>query len=217
MSEYFAPPILVSLLILYILFIWILTVGVRDYRHSLREAKRLKIFEIKEGKVNTLAALLRELELPFAFEIAISHIGKDRKYYLIVPESRTDEVKSKFSDAMAAKDYNIYHPGGVNRGVYLKSDKERPILDFRSLDFSKVNEIGESAVLQIVASGLSGGRRQVNLRVFISAPTAYQAEEILMNLRAGFTDFRLAEAKGADFLRRLNNRIFDEKEALIWG
>lgn len=217
MFEWLTPQLLVAFIVLYFLFVWGIALGVRDLKHSLRNKKRDKVFEIGFGRFITLASLLREIEPPLAFEIAVHHLGKEVHFYLTVPGSRESEIAGRFPEARLAQNYNVYHPNGSHKGFVLKPQKENPILDFRTLDFSKVNEIGEAAVFQTVARKDKKGCKFVNLRVFASAPTTYQADEILTALAPGFLDFKLSEARNKDFWEFLNRRAYLEKDEFLWG
>ena len=83
------------------------------------------------------------------------------------------------------------------------------------LDISRVNEIGEACVIQFIFQE-AYEEKQMNFRILASAPTPYQAQEIIWSLVQPFKDLKFSEAKNGDFAKRVASREFSDKEAIVW-
>jgi hypothetical protein len=182
--------------------------------------RMVKVFKLHSGSYNRLNETLKLLTPPFTLEIAIHQLGKDVNYYLIVPSFRLEEVKNKISGAVeVVDDYGIFYSGGGHIGLIAQKDNWL-LSSFQGLveglDFSKVNEIGEGVVIQLIFNKDEKDRLLTNFRIAISAPTPYQAQEILMSLKPSFGEFKLSEIKSAGFMAKVVSRQFDEKEAVVW-
>src|SRR3989344_7692958 len=113
---------------------------------------------------------LASLKKPFVLEMAVPHIGEEIRFYLSVPrlvkEVASKQVQGIWSNASveeADDDYNIFNPSGATAGAYLKQGENYalPIRTYQEIgmdtfsaivgSFSKMNEVGEGAALQIVA------------------------------------------------------------------
>lgn len=158
--------------------------------------------------------LLASLSPPFSFEVAVSQLGKDPKYYVSVPARLAGKAMDKL-DAKEVDDYDVYYTNGVNIGVYLKGEGSFDDLDVSKIDLSEVNEIGEGAVVQFLFNKKKRGKYEANGRILVSAPSAYQAKEIMTRIRSSLSGFKFVEVKNAEFMNRINSRKFDEKETIM--
>lgn len=190
---------------------WNMAVGIMAVKNSLKEQKRFKLLKLGSGKfLLDLNEIIKNLEPPFAFEIAIKHLGRDIGYYLAVPAGKMKGLNLK--DAKAAHDYNIFHQGGSHTGVFLKGILSLKDLNLANIDFSRINEIGEGAVVQL----LFKEKGKANFRILVSAPTPYRVQEILFAMKPAFSDFKMVESKDKDFVRRVTYREFDDRELIEW-
>lgn len=184
------------------------------------EHRKVKVFKLRPEAYNRLNETLKSLPPSFTLEIAVHQLGKDVNYYLIVPSFRSEEVKNKISGAVEiADDYSTFYSGGGHIGV--TAQKDNWLLSslqglVEGLDFSKVNEIGEGVIIQLIFNKDEKDRLLTNFRIAISAPTPYQAQEILMSLKPSFSEFKLSEVKNSGFMGKVVSRQFDEKEAVVW-
>ncbi len=184
------------------------------------EHKKIKVFKLRPEAYNRLNETLKSLMPPFTLEIAVHQLGKDVNYYLIVPSFRFEEVKNKISEAVeVADDYSVFYSGGGHIG--LTARKDNWMLSslqglVEGLDFSKVNEIGEGVIIQLIFNKDEKDKLLTNFRIAISAPTPYQAQEILLSLKPSFGEFKLSEVKNSGLLGKVVSRQFDEKEAVVW-
>ncbi len=113
---------------------------------------------------------LSSLKKPFALELAVPHIGEEIHFYLSVPrlvsETAIKQIQGLWHNASvepAADDYNIFNLSGAAAGAYLlqRENYALPIRTYQEIGadtfsavvgaFSKLNEIGEGAALQIIA------------------------------------------------------------------
>src|SRR4030042_1485871 len=137
---------------------------------------------------------IKSLKPPFTFEVAVHHLGKDTNYYLVVSKHRARGLLNQ-KGIEEVEDYHIFHHGGEHLGVYLKGSSRWPDINFGDIDFSKVNEVGEGAVVQFVFGRRGRRRTSVNARIVVSAPSNFQAREIISAIKPIFSGFDLGESK----------------------
>lgn len=140
----------------------------------LGQGGREKDFRIEVNKFEQLLSNLSSMKKPFAFEVAIPHIGEEIHFYLAVPRLMsavaTKQVQGIWSGAIVdpiPQDYNIFNAEGAVAGAYIsqKENTALPIRTYRELEmdsfasilggFSRVKEVGEGAALQILVQSQS--------------------------------------------------------------
>ena len=241
---------------------------------EITESSAQKDFKHEINLTEQLLSGLASLKKPFVLEIAVPHIGEEIRFYLSVPrlvrEVAVKQIHGIWTNASveeADDDYNIFNPSGATAGAYLKQGENYalPIRTYQEIgmdtfsaivgSFSKMNEVGEGAAMQIVARPASKESKkrfesylrslkrgeplkrvfghgfpfgagemkeafnpkgeeakkeekvvdeeavkaltaktakplfEVNVRLLTSAPTSFQANDILDGLSAGFTQF----------------------------
>ena len=128
-----------------------------------------KDFKSELAHFEQLLAALAAIKKPFAFEVAVPHVGEEIHFYLAVPrlsaEVATKQVQGLWSAAtveLVQDDFNIFNSQGTTVAAYVaqKNDFALPIRTYAELgvdsfesilgSFAKINEIGEGAALQIV-------------------------------------------------------------------
>ena len=186
-------------------------------RHkSFLERRELRVFKIEPAEVGMpLNIFIRALKPPFSFEVAVQHLGAERGYYLVVPKGRAKKLR-ELKGLKEIRDYHIFHSGGENLGAYFKDSDKWPQVSFDEIDFSKVNEIGEAAVVQFVFSKKRRGHAVANLRIAASAPSSFQAKEILSALKTSFGEFSAVGSKSEEFMHLINSREFEPDEKMFW-
>lgn len=222
MTDYLTLTNLTAIFVLFLLLLvgFVSFAKQRAYKiHSART--QLKVLKIKPVAYDNLSEILKTIEMPFVFEASVHQLGKDVNYYLIVPASRIEETKDKIGDGIElVDDYNVFHSGGSHIGIAVHKKNDWLIVSFpeliRNLDFSKVNEIGEGVAIQLVGGKKTKEGLAANLRIMISAPTPYQAQEILLSLKPAFDGFKLLENKSKSFIEKFVFRQFDNEESVIW-
>ena len=241
---------------------------------EITESSAQKDFKHEINLTEQLLSGLASLKKPFVLEIAVPHIGEEIRFYLSVPrlvrEVAVKQIHGIWTNASveeADDDYNIFNPSGAAAGAYLKQGENYalPIRTYQEIgmdtfsaivgSFSKMNEVGEGAAMQIVARPASKESKkrfesylrslkrgeplkrvfghgfpfgaeemkeafnpkgeeaqkaekvvdeeaikaltaktakplfEINVRLLTSAPTSFQANDILDGLSAGFTQF----------------------------
>ena len=109
------------------------------------------------------------IKKPFAFEIAVPHVGEEIHFYFAVPklsaEIAAKQIQGLWNGASIepiGDDFNIFNMNGATAAAYvaLRNNFALPIRTYAELgidsfesilgSFSKINEIGEGAALQVV-------------------------------------------------------------------
>jgi len=130
-----------------------------------------KDFKLEIAHFEQLLAGLSAIKKPFAFEIAVSHIGEEIHFYLSVPklagEIAVKQVQGLWSGAsveLVEDDFTIFNAHGASVAAYVaqKENYALPIKTYAELGidsfesilgaFAKINEIGEGAALQLIVS-----------------------------------------------------------------
>ncbi|MBU2101538.1 hypothetical protein KKH05_02365 [Patescibacteria group bacterium] len=169
--------------------------------------------KISDGKIGDF---IKSIKPPFTFEIAIHHLGKEVHYYVALPKNRA-KILAGFEEVKEVEDYHLFNHGGEHVGAYFKEGGDWSDIDLAKVDFSKVNEVGEGVAIQMVFGRRRRKGTAVNLRILASAPSSYQAKEILASIKPAFSSFGLIESRGEDFLNEVNFREFNKKELMYWG
>jgi hypothetical protein len=115
-----------------------------------------------------LFSALSALEQPFVLEMSVHHTGEEIHFYIAVPRSAIEftkrQIQGLFPDSQVAEtdDYNISGPNSSAAAAYLtlKDNFVLPIRTYRESEvdtfapivstFSKLEEVGEGATLQMV-------------------------------------------------------------------
>lgn len=144
-----------------------------------------------------LFSILSGAKMPFTLEVAVPHAGQEISFYVGVPRtaaesmSRQIEGLLKGSQVLPADDYNIFIPGGENRGVYLKQkfsyalpvrtyaeanvDTFAPILS----GLSKISEVGEGVAIQILAKPAAGGMKRNIFKIISNLKKGGKIESVI--------------------------------------
>ncbi len=198
-------------------------------------------FNLRNGDINGIIEFFKKADFFFVFEIAVQQIGKEVNYYLITFPSFEKKLVSIFKDIYPdveiskEDDYIIFNPEGSVSAAYFEPISVYEISkliakgqsmakgstcggsaaggqpNFASLDFSKVNEVGESAAVQMIPSGCPSAiksKKEIEIRFLSSAPTPYQSKEILDSfVSSRFSDLKVREPKNkASFISKFNFR-----------
>lgn len=222
MTSIFTPSVDLALGTLVALGLFCVAVFVRRlYYRSRVSRKQFRVVELQGGAAS-LKNILEVLAPPFALEVAVHQLGRDVHTYVAIPANRAGQLMQR-AECREVPDYNIYHPGGAHVGGSLapKGDSSGCIRAFmhllEDLDFSKVNEVGEGVVFQLVfGRRRRGGAWSGNVRVLVSAPTPYQAHEILSDLEREFSGCRWTEEKDREFFEAVTYRKFDRSRRINW-
>jgi len=214
MFEFLSPVDTISSLALLVLALFGLVELAVALKHSYYSSKKhLVILRVSPQLVaGRVWDFINSITPPFTFEIAIHHLGKEVNYYVILPRKRAGELTLR-EGMSETDDYNLFHHGGEHLGAYLKGGEACPIVDVEKIDFSKVNEVGEGVVIQMIFGRKWARELSANFRILVSAPSNYQAKEILSAIKPSFPGFNLIESRGDDFINRVNFREYDAKQS----
>ena len=217
MFKFLSPVDTVSSLALLVLAIFGLIELAVALKHSYYSSRRhLIILRVNpQLVVGKIGDFVRSIKPPFTFEVAIHYLGTEVNYYVILPRKRVRELVAR-EGISEADDYNLFHHGGEHQGAYLKGGEACPAVDVDKIDFSKVNEIGEGVVIQMIFGRKRGRKLLANFRILVSAPSSYQAKEILAAIKPSFPGLNLIESRGDDFINRVNFREYDAKQSTCW-
>ncbi len=210
----YVTPITLALIILSALSLSCLVYLVRVYAY--RKSKRLggiEILRVKGGEKQGVKDIIDAVGVPLTLEIAVHQLGNDVNTYIIVPPRRVKMAEGALS-VERADGYDMYHSGGVQLGAYMKEGGNLQSLDAGKIDFSKVNEIGEGAVVQFIFKKKRGKTFVANGRILVSAPSTYQANEILVGIKGSLRNFKTVDVRNRSFLRKVYMREFDEADAI---
>ncbi|HEY4498365.1 MAG TPA: hypothetical protein VJA63_01920 [Candidatus Paceibacterota bacterium] len=214
MLSFFTPTAIVAFVLGLSIWLVLFVSLLKTYSPLRHRRAPFKIFKIDNPKIlGEHLELLQSINPPFVLEIAVHHLGKKVNYYLLAP--RSSRIKNPAFEEV--KDYDLYHHGGYHLGVSLRAPEARSwrAIDLKKLDFSKVNEIGEGVVIQLLIQKRRRKKSTANLRVLISAPSAYQTKEILAVLESAFPGFKIVEATNREFIHEVNAREFNDKESIL--
>ncbi|RJQ29263.1 DUF87 domain-containing protein [Candidatus Parcubacteria bacterium] len=149
-------------------------------REAKAENSPQKDFKSEINRFEQLLGNLASNRKPFVFELAVPHVGEEIHFYLAVPK-RYGEVASKQVQGLwsgasvvpTADDYNIFNAEGATAAAYL-GQKENSVLPMRTYQeigsdtfdsivgaFTKVNEVGEGAALQLIARPIPNAKKRV--------------------------------------------------------
>jgi hypothetical protein len=201
----------VALILLAILSITGSFSAFRFFGRTYKTNRKFVILEVDSSKTKEINRVLSGVSPPFTLEVAVSQLGKQESVYIGLPANKAKKIKQSL-DAKFIRDYHPYYPGGFVVGGYAKSEDSIENVSLDSIDFSEVNEIGEGAVVQFLVSKKSRGNLLANVRVLVSAPSSYQAKEILGDIKKSLEHIKFTETKSDEFVERFNGRVFNEKE-----
>jgi len=125
-----------------------------------------------------LFGVLAGIGKPFVFESAVQNIGRDIKFFISVPASSVqftiNKIEGLWRDARveAGEEFNIFNPEGEAMGLYIKQKRNYslPIRTYieSNVDtfvpilsgLSRVNEIGEGAMIQMIVKPASKSEKK---------------------------------------------------------
>lgn len=128
-----------------------------------------KDFKSEISLSEQLISNLSSIQVPFVFELAVPHIGEEIHFYLAIPQKYSEiaikQIQSIWPGASAIRiydDYTIFTPNCFTSSAYLTLSRNfsLPIRTYQEIGldtmnailgaFSKINEIGEGAALQLI-------------------------------------------------------------------
>jgi len=185
--------ILAAFIILVFFGVWFLFYKLR----KMSAGERINLFKISnQEKIRDFLEILIKAGCSFILEIAVHHLGKERNYYLVVDAKNRIRflkiMKEQLiqSELIESEDYYIFHHDGHFIANCAELNGGDDFIDFNwsQINFSKVNEVGEGALAQFLFNPISEKTsKKVELRLMASAPSLYQAKEILYSITDSFS------------------------------
>ncbi|MFH1188761.1 MAG: hypothetical protein V1652_02870 [bacterium] len=221
--ESFLSPIGMAFIILGVLLLFCMFAFYRflQYRVVI-EPMIPRVIRINFTQKGTFKNIIKHLRTPFALEIALDQFGTEMIYYVIVPSKHIDEVRQSLpAPGEIVNDYEMYTSEGVHRVFTIVAKEElqsfSAMIDIcENLDFSPVNEIGESAVVQWTVKRKENGKYAVTIRLLVSSSTDIQTEEIIRSIQCSFPQtYVLEEITEGDYLYEMTFRKFNEAYEIL--
>ena len=165
--------------------------------------KPAQLFKVGEqASINRLLGALSTVNFPFILELAVHHLGKEKNCYLAVSDRHKNQLlnllKKKLPEIILkeAEDYYVFHHDGKTVAFWADSVNDEKLFDFdwQKIDFSEVNEVGEGAVAQVLFN-FEKDKKPAELRLMASAPSSYQANEILNLISRSFSQVKFKTPK----------------------
>ncbi|HVN26079.1 MAG TPA: DUF87 domain-containing protein [Candidatus Paceibacterota bacterium] len=133
-------------------------------------------FKAELAHFEQLLGGLSAIRQPVVFEMAVPHVGEEIHFYIGVPkraaETAAKQIQGLWTGAsveLVQDDFNIFNVHGATAAAFLlqKENFALPVKTYAELGidsfegiigaFSKINEVGEGAALQMVVTPASGG------------------------------------------------------------
>ncbi len=160
---------------------------VRIVKNETKEGSTGNEWKTEIGRFEQLLSNLASEKRPLIFEVAVPHVGEEIHFYVSVPrdlvEIASKQVQGLWPGASVTEtgdDYNIFNPNGATATAYLLAQDNfaLPVRTYAELEtdtfaailgsFTKVNEIGEGAALQVVIRSAPRDLKK-NLRHYLDA------------------------------------------------
>ncbi|MBI4119458.1 MAG: type IV secretion system DNA-binding domain-containing protein [Parcubacteria group bacterium] len=192
-----------------------------------RQPEEGKDFKDEINLSAQLFSVLSGLKKPFVLEAAVRHVGEEIRFYAAVPSAVASfvsrQIEGLWKDAQvdAADEFNVFNPQGAGAGVYLKQkfsyalpirtyaeaniDTFAPLLN----GLSKLNEVGEGAMIQIVARPASSSAKKTVSGFINALKKGGKAEDIFeRKFPIGFRE--IGEALSTE-TKQQEQKVIDEE------
>jgi len=219
-------------------------------KKALVEQLSMKLFRIKlpreskEGRElkreisisEQLISALASFKKPFAFEVAVPHVGEEIHFYLSVPQVAGEAVIRqiqalwKDADVSLVDDYNVFNPSGAISAFSL-SQKDyyvvplRTYQEFESDTFlsvlgglARINEVGEGCAIQYIVRPAEKTAKKNIKKAIEELRKGKSVREVIYG--ETFDNFSLGEisevaTKGNVALEKKEEKNVDERMAKI--
>jgi hypothetical protein len=148
-----------------------------------RDAVVFSVLLDRKGEA-AAADFLKKADFPVAFDIVIQHLGTERENFFVVAREDAEKaelmIKDFWPQAVVSRsgDYLIFHHGGFY-DAFRTSIPEHEFggHDISAVDLSRVNELGEGAVVRFFRDP-SDKDTDIKILGLFSAPSQYQLREM---------------------------------------
>jgi hypothetical protein len=182
MNQLFVPLVLAMTALAFVLtFLFTVKNIKRKYGLSRVNSSMIKM-RYSEQAEKEAKDIIAAAGFPVALDLAVEHLGKVPDIYITTEKkffSRLKKLAGKNALSgyeIKEEDYLVFHPGGFYEVLTGEMDKEDALqTEFKAIDLSKVNEIGEGAAIRMVFAP----KKKANIVMFFSAPSQFQLREIV--------------------------------------
>ena len=155
-------------------------------------------FKQEIAKFEQLLSGLAATKKTAVFEVAVPHVGEEIHFFVAVPKKMEETAVKQIqglwtgaSVAATADDYNIFNTQGAAAAAYLtqRENFALPVRTYAELEsdpfapllggFTKVNELGEGAALQVVLRPAAVSRKKTILKYLEQLKKGEEAAKIL--------------------------------------
>jgi len=185
-------------------------------KYGLRQANssmvRVPYSEQSEAKAKKI---ISAANFPIALDLAVEHLGKKPDIYITTEKKHFPKLLKLAGQCASGEceikeeDYLVFHHGGFYEVLVGEMERDDALnLNFKAVDLSKVNEIGEGAAIRMIFIP----KKKVRISMFFSAPSQFQLREIVEGAITPFKgkgcrvpknrESAIAEFNSPDFLYR---------------
>lgn len=168
-----------------------------------------RIFKIYADteEIDFLIGNLPQKMPPFILEATVPHLGKKIEFFVSAGKNEKEVIATIKKHLPAAKieeteDFSIFYHGGETIVSLVEAGRH---FKFSRLNFSKINEVGESCLLQMLRG--FGKNNRIEIRLLVSAPSQFQAKEIFRSIIPNPEDGKIIKVKNsAALIGKINSR-----------
>ncbi|TSC52478.1 MAG: hypothetical protein LiPW41_248 [Parcubacteria group bacterium LiPW_41] len=237
--------IFISILVAAIIGVGLFFLWKNKIKKALVEQLSMKLFliklprESKEGRElkkeisisEQLIAALASFKKPFAFEVAVPHVGEEIHFYISVPQvageavARQIQALWKDADVIPVDDYNIFNPAGAVSAFSLSQRDYyvvplRTYQEFESDTFlsvlgglAQINEVGEGCAIQYIVRPADRSAKKNIQKAIEELRKGRKAKDVIYTKNNGDLSFKeIGEiaVKGSEAIDKKDEKSVDE-------
>ncbi|MDD5098742.1 MAG: hypothetical protein PHP35_00105 [Candidatus Colwellbacteria bacterium] len=176
---------------------------IRSFKKARRDAVVFSI-NLNDKEEERAAEFLKKVSFPIAFDVVVQHLGKERENYFIVSRKYAERAERELKDhwpgvsISMSHDYLIFHHGGFYDAFRVAiPEHEFGGHDISAVDLSKINEIGEGALIRFFRDP---GDKSADIKVLgmFSAPSERQLMEVESVVKKSFEGRKILKPRNKD-------------------
>lgn len=199
-----------------------------------RTAKEETDFKTEINHFEEFLGNLASLKKPIALEVAVPHIGEEISFYISVPNDFRDVALRQIQGIWAGasveevkEDFNIFNSQGVASAAYLtqRENFSLPIRTYLEIGadtvasvvggFTKINEIGEGAALQLILRPASEGSKKIIKSFLESFKKGFSRKQVFAGGFSSAVKSATESVKNEDKDKEKEPKITDEEAVKI--
>lgn len=186
-----------------------LWIGLQIYKKIIGVKSPIELFKlsIRFPDLKIIKSILSEINFPYALDFVVENLGSDVSIYISVRDSNIQRLKQFFANKNISyqefDDYLVMNSSGVWDALTARINKDDLLdFDFRSVNFSDINAVGEGAVLRIINSE----NNLFTIEIIASASADFPMREIRDTLASPFRNYGLEHPKNMSaFFKKFNS------------